>query len=138
MTLVIPEALTLASIIWGFKEIIQWLIALGSRAISAAQHCVDLLVDMAKMKEWVEKIRKGYKVSAYVGKSLMGDLTINIHGALDDVLLACNKVESLADRITSGHCTTWKALINSSQLKKNIAKLEEEKRKLEGLQAAIR
>ena len=134
MMLVIPEALTLASIIWGFKEIIQWLIALGSRAISAAH----LLVDMDKMKEWVEKIRKCYKVSAYVGESLMGDLTINIHGALDNVLLACNKVESIADRITSGHFTTWKALINSSQLKKNIAKLEEEKRKLEGLQTSIR
>ena len=69
--LVIPEALTLATIIWGFREIAIWLFNLGRNGIARVQHCYELLAKMRGIKEWADKIRKGYMLSKYTALSLV-------------------------------------------------------------------
>jgi len=117
MTLVIPEALALVSIIVGFKSILAWLFKLARKTLTgrAVQHFRDLVAEIQLIRDWTEKIRRGYIVSKYTAQSL-AENTLFLHAALDDILAACSEIESVAGRVTSGRCRTWKALINSSQI----------------------
>lgn len=139
---VVPPGLALASIIFGFNAIVQWLATLGDRAISAAKRCAELLLDVAKMREWVEKLRRNYKIGTAVVGSLTNSMTNDLHEALDAILLSCNEVESLAERIGRSRLgalgTSWKALVNESKIKKSEETLKQTISAFQMLQASAR
>ncbi|KAH8775738.1 hypothetical protein F5882DRAFT_520376 [Hyaloscypha sp. PMI_1271] len=135
--LVIPEALSLTALIFGFHAIIEWLIELGNKAMSALEHCAQLIIDITKMREWVKNIRQTYRITAVMGEGVFGHLKSELHGALDDILRACNEVQSLTDRIERSHWQTWRALVNKSKIKKMVEELNQKKQNLNQLETKM-
>ncbi|KAE9379734.1 hypothetical protein N431DRAFT_460975 [Stipitochalara longipes BDJ] len=131
---VIPEALSLAALIFGFRAIIEWLVELGDKAMSALEHCAQLIIDITKMREWVKNIRKTYRITAVMGEDVISHLKYDLHGALDDILRACNEVQRLTDRVERSHWQTWRALVNKSKINKMVEDLKQKKQNLNQLE----
>lgn len=137
MVLVIPEALSLAALIFGFHAVVEWLADLGNKAVSALEHCAKLLVDIKTMQEWVRKVRATYRITAVIGEGLMDHLKAELHEGLEEILLACREVESLTDRITRSRfktLNTWRALCNKSKITKMVEEMKQRKQDMNRLE----